>query len=302
MGATQPVGLFVGLTTVDVIQLVERLPEPDEKVAALDQMVSAGGPAANAAVAFAALGGRAVLLTRIGADPAGAIARDDLAARGVDVRDLDTTAPTTVASIMVTASTGQRAVVSATDRGRSTVAADPSPLGHGLPAGPRPAVVLIDSYEVDAGLAVARWARTAGVPVLLDCGGKKPQTDRQLPLVDAAVVSQTYLSGGPGAIAASIRSAGVPFGAITAGADPIRFWTPAGPGTLDVAAVPVVDTLGAGDFFHGALAWFVARHGRRAESFADGLDFATRVAGRSVRSFGTRAWLADVPGATGVRV
>jgi len=51
--AARPVGLFCGLAVVDVIQLVEAPPAPDDKIVALDQIIAAGGPATNAAVAFA---------------------------------------------------------------------------------------------------------------------------------------------------------------------------------------------------------------------------------------------------------
>ena len=51
---TRPVGLFCGLAVVDVIQLVQAPPGPDDKIVALDQLIAAGGPATNAAVAFAA--------------------------------------------------------------------------------------------------------------------------------------------------------------------------------------------------------------------------------------------------------
>ena len=61
--------MFVGLTTLDVLHRVERSPGPNEKVTALRQDVAAGGPAANAAVVFAAMGGTARLITSMGSDP-----------------------------------------------------------------------------------------------------------------------------------------------------------------------------------------------------------------------------------------
>lgn len=56
-------GLFAGLATLDIVSHVDRAPGPDEKVTATWQLVAAGGPALNAAVTFAALGGHALLLT-----------------------------------------------------------------------------------------------------------------------------------------------------------------------------------------------------------------------------------------------
>lgn len=45
-----PHGLFVGLSTLDVIHRIDKRPGRNEKVTALAQFVAAGGPAANAAV------------------------------------------------------------------------------------------------------------------------------------------------------------------------------------------------------------------------------------------------------------
>jgi sugar/nucleoside kinase (ribokinase family) len=56
-------GLFVGLSTLDIVYRVAAPPGPDEKVQAAGQDLAAGGPATNAAVTFAALGGAATLGT-----------------------------------------------------------------------------------------------------------------------------------------------------------------------------------------------------------------------------------------------
>ncbi len=54
----RPVGLFVGLATLDVIHRIAEPPAVNEKITASGQFVSAGGPAANAAVTFAVSAGR----------------------------------------------------------------------------------------------------------------------------------------------------------------------------------------------------------------------------------------------------
>lgn len=70
--------LCVGLTTLDVTQRVDAFPDPGQKVRSLDAVLSPGGPAANAARAVAALGGRAALLTALGADALGEFVRASL--------------------------------------------------------------------------------------------------------------------------------------------------------------------------------------------------------------------------------
>ena len=295
----RPVGVFAGLSTLDVIQLVERLPRSDEKVAALDVRLAAGGPAANAAVAFAGLGGAATLLTRISHDAVGDLVVADLAACGVRVVNAAGAgdATTTVASIMVTAATGERAVVSAVDRGRSAALDRAGADLFATIAGVD--VVLVDSYERDLSGPLARSARRAGVPVLLDSGAKKPWTPSQLTGVDCAVVSEAYVPGGPGAIAADLAGDGVRCGVVTAGAGAVTWWDdPDAPNTVPVEHVDAVDTLGAGDFFHGALAYALASHGLTTAGLARAVPFAVRVAGLSVQEFGSRSWLARLRGET----
>lgn len=296
----RPTGMFVGLSTLDVIQLVERLPAPDEKVAARDSVIASGGPATNAAVAFAALGGHAVLVTRTSDDPASELVRHDLRRCGVELVEIPAPGTsTTYASILITEQSGDRAVVSAADQGRSKSSfTDAEGLARALSAfaSLQPDVVLVDSYEIDISIPIVERANAAGVPVLLDCGGKKPYTEKQLPGIDVAVVSNTYLPGGAAAIVDDIRQFDVRFGAITSGSDAIEFWCP---GTslaeLPVRPVnPVLDTLGAGDFFHGGLAYHLARRGLSAAGFASALQFATEVAGLSIREFGSRSWLQRV--------
>ena len=77
--------VLAGLATYDVIHLVDALPAPDAKVAALDFVTAAGGPAANAAVAAAHLGSRPTLLTALPRHPVSSLIADDLAGCGVDL-------------------------------------------------------------------------------------------------------------------------------------------------------------------------------------------------------------------------
>lgn len=81
-------GLFVGLATLDLVQRVDALPGPDDKATATWQELAAGGPALNAAVVFAALGGDATLVTRVGTGPLGRLVADDLRRQNVRLIDL----------------------------------------------------------------------------------------------------------------------------------------------------------------------------------------------------------------------
>ena len=151
-----PVGVFVGLTTLDVLHRVERSPGPNEKVTALRQDVAAGGPAANAAVVFAAMGGTARLITSMGSDPLAAVIRAELTGHGVQTIDVtpDDPGPPAISSVAITQGTGDRSVISI-DAGARVVQA-PEFL-QSLLSGAE--VVLIDGHHPELALAAARCAR-----------------------------------------------------------------------------------------------------------------------------------------------
>src|SRR6187431_1609103 len=77
-----------GLATLDVVQVVDHVPGPNEKLVAQDLTVTFGGPAANAAATAVALGVPTVLVTALGTGPVADLVRDGLRAAGVEVIDL----------------------------------------------------------------------------------------------------------------------------------------------------------------------------------------------------------------------
>lgn len=295
-GSRGPRAVFAGLCTVDVAHLVERVPAENEKTVSLAQHVSAGGPAANAAAACAFLGATTTLLTGIGAGVLGGIARADLAAVGVEVVDLapDFRGHPATSSVLVTRATGARTVVSrnAGDY-HLVVPGDVAGIVHGAD------IVEVDGHHPALALAVAGAARDRGRFVVLDGGSWKPVTERLLPLVDAAVCSADFRPPGTGPVTevvADLHRRGVGLVAVTRGAAPVVCSTGSGTIEVPVPRVEAVDTLGAGDVFHGALCHAlgaVVASGATitAEAFRRGLEFAGRLAAASCETFGTRAWM-----------
>jgi sugar/nucleoside kinase (ribokinase family) len=98
---------------------------------------------------------------------------------------------------------------------------------------------------------------------------------------------------GSAATAARLRDLGVPHVVVTAGPEPVRWWSGPHRGEVPVPPVAAVDTAGAGDVFHGALAVAVARDPELTDLPA-ALRFASRVAGVRVRHAGPRRWLHEL--------
>ncbi len=286
-------GLFVGMTTLDCLYQAERSPAADEKIVATKSLLVSGGPATNAAVAFAQLGGSqgndAVLLSVLGEHPLTALLKEDLQEYGVTIADLnpERLSPPPVSSIVVTQATGERAVVATnavdlqveSDEMLSTISIDILADAN---------VVLIDGHQMAVGRQVAQWAKAKQIPVVVDAGSWKPDFETVLGLADVVVASANFFPPGcanADEVFAYLEGLGVAQIAITQGADPILFWEGGELGKIEVPKIRAVDTLGAGDIFHGAFCHFYVSH-----LFEETLLKASRSASFACQYWGTRDW------------
>lgn len=285
-GHTDPVtsvGVFVGMTCLDVVLSADRPPGPDEKVNAGRQDVSVGGPATNAARTYAALGGHARLVTGLGRHRLAGLIREELTDEGVEVIDLtpDATDAPTVASVVVSTG-GQRAVVS---RPPWPVAASPARL-LALLAGA--GVALLDGHQPALAVPLAAAAAQRGLPVAIDAGRPKPVFDELFPYATAIVCAQAWAGEDLRGLVRNRTS----FVAVTAGGGPIRWWTGANQGRLVPPVVPAVNTLGAGDVLHGAFAHGLAGGADPVHS----LHEAMLLASRRCAADSLAGWLSELRG------
>jgi len=286
-----PVGVFVGLATLDVIHRIAKPPAVNEKITSTAQFVAAGGPAANAAVTFAALGGDAILVTALGDDPVAELIRADLAAYGVSVVDAaaGTTRAVPVSAVSVVESTGDRSVVSL-----DAVNSDASPPGDLGDLVADADVVLVDGHHPLIARAAARSAAGRHTTLVVDAGRWKPVMSDLVPYATDMVCSNDFRMPGtdnPESTAAALVRCGVRTVVTTHGGDPVEWWSDGESGSVPVEPVVVVDTLGAGDAFHGAYAYFSTQIG----SVADRIDRSARVAALRCSVVGPRAWLSRLP-------
>lgn len=287
-----PVGVFVGLATLDVIHRIATPPKVNEKVTATGQFVAAGGPAANAAVTFAALGGEAILVTALGDEPVADLIRADLAAYRVRVVDAasGTTRAVPVSAVSVVASTGDRSVVSL-DAVNSD-ATPPADLDDLVAAAD---VVLVDGHHPLIARAAAASAAARGIPLVVDAGRWKPVMGDLRSFATDMVCSNDFRApdaDSSRSTAAELVGSGVRTVVTTHGADPVEWWSDGQSGAVPVDPVVVVDTLGAGDAFHGAYAYFCTAADVGVE---DRVDRSARVAALRCSVVGPRAWLSHLP-------
>jgi sugar/nucleoside kinase (ribokinase family) len=277
-----PVGVFVGLATLDVIHRIVTAPAVNQKITSTAQFVAAGGPAANAAVAFAALGGDAILVTALGDDPVAELIRADAA--------VGTTRAVPVSAVSVVESTGDRSVVSL-DAVNSD-ASPPADLGDLVADAD---VVLVDGHHPLIARAAVQHAAAQDTTLVVDAGRWKPVMSDLVPHATDVVCSNDFRMPGtdnPESTAAALVRRGVRTVVSTHGGDPVEWWSDGKSGSVPVEPVMVVDTLGAGDVFHGAYSYFSTQI---EGSVAERINRSARVAALRCSVVGPRAWLSELP-------
>jgi len=264
--------ICVGHCALDRVFTVEAWPQASAKVRASSLAEVGGGMAANAAVAVARLGGEAAFWGPVGEDSVAELMRAQLRAAGVDAGGLRRFAGlTSSTSAILIDARGERLIVSY--RGTALEAsADWLPLDQIASAG----ALLADVRWPQGAIAALRAARRARIPSVLDADTAESVTLQALTgEAEYAVFSEHGLASfaGPGEIESGLRRAlalGARLAAVTQGERGVS-WIEAdraeGLRHLAAFAVPVVDTLAAGDVFHGAFALELAGGKAPADAF-----------------------------------
>ena len=153
------------------------------------------------------------------------------------------------------------------------------------------ALVLTDGFLPELALPLCREARARGIPVVLDGGSWKPWSGELVPHVDCAIVSERFFPGGRKApdVLAALHALGPKLAAVTRGERALSWSDGARRGEIVPPQVAAIDTLGAGDVFHGAFCHYRAA----GADFPGALERAAEIAAQSCRHFGTRAWIAE---------
>ncbi len=279
-------GVFcLGIATLDYVYSVETMPTRGEKYRSRGLAVVGGGCAGNASVAIARLGGACWLATRLADDLTGDQIVADLAAEGVDAgfarRVSGLRSP--VSAILVDAE-GERMVISYSD---PAMPEDVAWLPASLPEGA--GAVLADTRWGEGALAALKLARSASVPGVLDGDRKPPHPDLVGTASHVAFSQQALreISGEEDPRAGLARvAAGVPtWLAVTLGKDGVLFLEGGEVRHSPAFVVETVDTLGAGDVWHGAFALALAE----GQDEPTAIRFASAAAAIKCTRFGGRS-------------
>ena len=291
--------LTLGITVFDTVLRVDDMPREGGKFYASDRAEVVGGIAANAAIAIVRLGGEAVLASRVGDDLIGERIVADLVAAGVDTSLVEwlNGVASSISTILVDRK-GERLLINHSN----------PLLFRGLPdlEGVAVDAVMTDTRWPEGALAALGRARDQAVPAVLDYDRDAERLRSEL-LATATHVAfgrqgLTALAGTDDVAAGlrAVRRMTEAWLACTSGGDGVHWLDGDTLRHLPAFPVEAVDTLGAGDVFHGAFTLALAE----AMPEAEAVRFASAAAAIKCTRFGggavspTRAELAAFLGET----
>jgi sulfofructose kinase len=266
-GKTYPIDvLCVGAGTYDLVYSVERDPQPDEKIRASSFTGCGGGPAANAAITVSRLGLQSAFVGYLGNDIFGNAHLKELQRAGVNTDLVVRGDESSALSVVMVKPDGRRSLVNY--RKPESFLAAGSVDFTSIEA----KVILFDGHEPNISPFLAKSASQRGIITLLDAGSIHPGTEELAGLVDYLVCSESFGFGFTGESteerALEKLSAYAPNVVITLGHRGLVWKNIQGSGHEKTRSIKAVDTTGAGDVFHGALAACLAEKREWRESLA----------------------------------
>ena len=273
-------GLFVGLAGFDLIFYKDSAPLENKKMKTTEYSTCVGGPAANGAITFSLLGGEALLVSCIGDSPMGKLIKGELESYGIRVLDLaegETSLPS-ISGILVNTINGSRTIWN----GQPDLGYCTKDLSDWIGEAD---FLLTDCNLKGPSLEALQIAKSRGIPRILDAGSWKDYMDQCIFLATDVIASEDFILPGGEDLFSFCQRAGVQRIAVTRGERPISWQEESGQGEVAPPGVVAVDTLGAGDVFHGAYGFFLVQE---RFGFKGALKKAAEVAAGSVRFRGPR--------------
>ncbi len=261
---------MIGMATMDYLYILDDYPKADSVTPALEYHTEAGGAAGRGAIAARRLGGATRLLATCGTGVHAQILRAHMDAEGIDCTWVVYDQPSQHSAVLVVRGDATRTIVWL-----------PQPMADARMIERLPEfldgvdVALLDATDGTLASAALDECARRGITTVLDTGSGRPWTASLLSRADHVIAPETFVlkeTGHP-AERAAVQLWGdsccAVFG-VTQGSRGGVFATGEGPEHLERwEAVPVVgvDSNGAGDTFHGAYGWALARGLTLAECF-----------------------------------
>lgn len=285
--------VVLGTFVADLAFRAERLPVVGETLLGRGFAMGPGGKGSNQVIAAARAGARSAMITRVGQDSFGEMARRTWSQDGVGISHVlvDEAAPTGAAFIFVSTKTGDNAIIIESGAASNLTSADIQ-AAEQLIAG---AKVFVTQFEqpIEAAIEGLRLARNHGVTTVLNPAPALPVDDAIYAYCDyvtpneteAAALTGIDASTDEGALeaASSLIERGARNALITLGTKGALLHGEAGTHFVPAFHVQtVVDTTGAGDAFNGGFVVALSE----GQAPVDAVRFGAAVAALSVQKAG----------------
>jgi len=292
----KPLIVVVGTMHMDFTVYVDNLPKPGETVLGWNFEMSPGGKGANQAVAISRLGADSYLISRVGDDYVGKLLLENAIRNGVKVNYVkrDAEAHSGVALIIVDA------------KGENVIAVAPGVDSRISPRDVEDAENVIASSDaviaqleipVETAVKALELAKAEGKLAVLNPAPAKPLPQhvyKDLDLItpnirELEALSRVEIRGDEDVIKAArvLLERGVKTVVVTLGKMGALIVDEKGSRNIATYDVPVVDTVGAGDAFNGALTLALTL----GAPIEEAVDFANMVASLKVTKKGAQAGL-----------
>ncbi len=288
----RPAIVVLGGINMDLVTLSDRFPEAGETVVGSRFVTYPGGKGANQAVAAARMGGRVMMVGRVGNDAFGPQLLEALAASGVDVSAVGVSETSSGIAVIGIDGSSQNRIVQVLGANDTCGSAERERI-EGLLAQASTLMLQLET-SIELSLEVARLAAEAGKRVILDPGPVRPIPEEFFRFCSVITPNETeaqVLVGFPvGDVDAAARAAeallarGVGCAIVTLGEEGCCWATAAGGGHVPAMDVEAVDTVGAGDAFNGALAVALAE----GKEMRDAVVTATAAGALAVSKIGAQ--------------
>lgn len=274
-------GFFIGRTTMDILYYMNGLPAENKKAKTLDYQTCVGGNACNAAITYALLGGKAVLITAIGDSSIGKSIKMELKEYEIEVLDLlegQDILPF-ISAILINTETESRTIWGGHQPPIIRAELDEEDIIRDA------AFILTDNQFPQLSVSLLKRAPREQTASVFDAERWGEETEILLEAVTDVIASSDCLPPDKRNLLEIMKEKGVLRRAVTDGGNPIVWEEEERRGSILPIRVTPVDTLGAGDIMHGAYCFFKFDRGF---PFEKALEKAGQVSSYSVAYRGPR--------------
>jgi sulfofructose kinase len=281
----------VGLNATDTIIQLSDFPQCGSKVEFETERIMLGGQVASTVVACQTWGLSTRYVGKLGDDDAAKLHAQEFLRTGVEGRLIRVPGAASARSLILVDRHGERTVLCRRDE---RLILRPEELNREWIVNAR--ALHVDGHDTAAATLAARWARSAGVPVVADLDENYEGVEALIENIDYLVVSRDFPRRltGEGSLKAALREMQLRFGclltAATLGQDGVLAWDGVRFHHASAYRVHAVDTTGAGDIFHAGFifgllqGWTLGRQ----------LDFSCAAAAMNCMAEGARGGIRSV--------